>query len=430
MRILLIHNSLYYPSFGGGDKSNRLLMAALAARGHQVRVATRLEAFGEKAHHDFIQQLSERHVRIGRTDGPSVQYYLDGVDVRTLTRESHLRSFVSAHIHAFDPDILLTSTDDPAQLLLEIALRAHRARVVYLVRATVATPFGPDSASPNAARTELLQQVDSAVGVSEYVANYARTWGGLNAVHVPISLLEPGEYPYLGRFDNRFVTLINPCAVKGISIFLELARRFRDVEFAAIPTWGTTPEDFAAMRAEPNIAVLPPVDHIDQILKDTRIVLVPSLWAEARSRLILEGMSRGIPVLASDVGGLREAKLGIDYVLPVNPIVRYRPSLDSLMVPLAEAPPQDIEPWAAALQRLITDRGHYEQLSVASRRAALEYAANLTVEPFEQHLMTVLHRPKIRRTPSAPPSRALAAEKRRLLALKLKRKSDVLTDPE
>ena len=38
MRILLAHNSLYYPSHGGGDKSNRLLMEALAARGHPVRV--------------------------------------------------------------------------------------------------------------------------------------------------------------------------------------------------------------------------------------------------------------------------------------------------------------------------------------------------------------------------------------------------------
>ena len=30
MRILLAHNSLYYPSHGGGDKSNRLLMEALS----------------------------------------------------------------------------------------------------------------------------------------------------------------------------------------------------------------------------------------------------------------------------------------------------------------------------------------------------------------------------------------------------------------
>ncbi len=47
MKILLGHNSTYYPSQGGGDKSNRLLMEALAERGHAVRVVTRTEQFGE-----------------------------------------------------------------------------------------------------------------------------------------------------------------------------------------------------------------------------------------------------------------------------------------------------------------------------------------------------------------------------------------------
>ena len=47
MRILLAHNSLYFPSHGGGDKSNRLLMEALAERGHEVRVVTRVENFGD-----------------------------------------------------------------------------------------------------------------------------------------------------------------------------------------------------------------------------------------------------------------------------------------------------------------------------------------------------------------------------------------------
>ena len=97
------------------------------------------------------------------------------------------------------------------------------------------------------------------------------------------------------------------------------------MEFAAVPTWGTTPADFAALRQRPNISILPPVDDIDDLLRQTRVMLAPSLWAEARSRMILEAMSRGIPVMASDVGGLAEAMLGMDYLLPVNPVPRYRP---------------------------------------------------------------------------------------------------------
>ncbi len=276
-------------------------------------------------------------------------------------------------------------------------MRAARARVVYLVRATIAAPFGPHSSMPSAAKTEALRQADGIVAVSESAAAYAREWGALNAVHVPISLLEPGECPLLGRFDNRFVMMVNPCAMKGISIFLALAERFPEVEFAAVPTWGTTARDLAALRARPNVSVLAPFDNFDDLLKDTRVALVPSLWAEARSRVILEAMSRGIPVIASDVGGLAEAKLGVDYLLPVNPVVRYQPVVDELMVPVADIPEQDVSGWEAALRRLLTDRAHYEQLSAESRKAALAYARDLNVLPFEAYLEAVLRSAKRRR---------------------------------
>ena len=105
------------------------------------------------------------------------------------------------------------------------------------------------------------------------------------AVHVPISLMEPGPYPCLGQLDNEFVTLVNPCAVKGISIFLALAECMPDVRFAAVPTWGTSEQDRAALKKHSNVRILDPVDDIDQMLVRTRVLLVPSLWAEARSRI-------------------------------------------------------------------------------------------------------------------------------------------------
>ena len=422
MRILLAHNSPYYPSYGGGDKSNRLLMEALAGRGHAVRVVARVEHFGEQAHAALVRELAARGAAVDALDGDSVQFRLNGVEVRILTRAPSLRSYFAAQVRVFDPEIIVASTDDPAHLMLDIALRAPRARVVYLVRATVPLPFGPDSGLPSAFHTEALRQADGVVAVSEYVAEYTRQWGGVEAIHVPISLLDPGGHPQLGRFENRFVSMVNPCAVKGISIFLALAERFPGVEFAAVPTWGTTAVDFAALRKLPNIAVLAPMDDIDDLLRQTRVMLAPSLWAEARSRVILEAMSRGIPVMASAVGGLAEAMLGVDYLLPVNPVAHYLPMVDELMVPAVEIPLQDVGPWAAVLERVLTDRAHYEQLAERSRRTALEYARNLHAGPFEAYLEKVLRAPR-RRTgmPRRSGRAALSDDRRRLLALRLKR---------
>ena len=62
MRILLAQNSLYYPAHGGGDKSNRLLVEALAARGHECRVVARISVFGEAEHTQYLAALAARGV--------------------------------------------------------------------------------------------------------------------------------------------------------------------------------------------------------------------------------------------------------------------------------------------------------------------------------------------------------------------------------
>ena len=162
--------------------------------------------------------------------------------------------------------------------------------------------------------------------MSEYVAAYVRQWGGLDASPCPDladGLRHAGD---VGSFDNPFVTMVNPCAVKGIDIFVALAARLPHLQFAAVPTWGTNAQDLAALRSRPNITLLDPVDDIDDLLRRTRVVLVPSLWAEARSRFVVEAMLRGVPVIASDAGGIHEAKLGVPYLIPVNLITRYKPA--------------------------------------------------------------------------------------------------------
>jgi surfactin synthase thioesterase subunit/glycosyltransferase involved in cell wall biosynthesis len=423
VRILLAHNSTYFPSTGGGDKSNRLLMEGLAALGHSVRVATRVENFGPEGHQRLVEELRKRGIEPDISDGTMARFELHGVDVLTLSLSPHLRPFFQAQIDEFDPDIIVTSTDDPGQLLFGLAVKAPRVRVVYLVRATIAVPFGPDSSMVSATKTEALKRADGVVGVSHYVANYVREWSGLDAVHVPISLLDPGsEFPELGHWDNPYVCMVNPCAVKGISIFLQIADLMPDVEFAAVPLWGTQKEELDELRMRPNIHLIGPYDNMDDLLRQTSIMLVPSVWAEARSRVVLESMSRGIPVLASDVGGLHEAKLGVPYLVRVRPIVRYMPSLDSNMVPIADVPPQDAGPWVEILTGLLHSRSRWEDLSRASRKAALQYAENLTAEPFEKYLLDLLKKPKRSHTPQ-PVKPALSDDKRRLLALRVKRRA-------
>lgn len=420
MKILLAHNSLYYPAHGGGDRSNRLLMEALARRQHHCRVIARTADYGHKAQESLVRDLAARGVPVLSSGSGVVLIRYNGVEAHTVANHPNLRAYFNEQVSSFQPDVIVASTDDPAQVLLEAALRFEHPRIVYLARATLPLPFGPDCAFPSAAKTATLRQVDALAGVSRYVSEYVQRHGGIPAVHVPISLLEPGPYPVCGRFENEFITMVNPSATKGISIFLALAGALPHLKFAAVPSWGTNAGDLAALRQARNVTILDPVDDIKDILNRTRLMLIPSLWAEARSRMVIESLVHGVPVLASDVGGLGEAMMGVPYLLPVNPITRYHSRVDENMVPVAEIPDQDISPWMEAIECL-QDSSHWEDIASRSRVAGLQYASGLTAEPFEQLLERTLSVASRRSAvPLKPP---LSPEKQKLLAMRLKKRA-------
>ncbi len=429
MKILLVQNSLYYPAYGGGNKSNRLLLEAMARRGHVCRVLTRVsETLDAERLQTFLADLESRGVEIQSSAGGLVVFELNGVSVHTETSVHRVRRRLVEQIEEFAPDWILVSTDDPLQIFLRAALEKDASRVVYLARTTLALPFGPDSALPSEERTGNLRRVAAIVAVSRYVSDYMRRYAGLEAEALPISLHGSGPFPRLGRFGEGYVTMVNPCAIKGISIFLGLARRFPELPFAAVPMWGTNEDDLQALAELPNVTLLPPVEEIDRLLKKTRVLLAPSLCNDARPRIVFEAMSRGVPVMASDVGGVREAMLGMDYVLPVRPVARYEAGVDAQMVPRAVIPEQELKPWEAVLRRLVTDRRHYEELAARGHETAARHLKELTVAPFEEFLERLGREGRRGAAPDDPKAakgaglESLSPEKRALLLKRLRGK--------
>ncbi len=149
---------------------------------------------------------------------------------------------------------------------------------------------------------------------------------------------------------------------------------------------GHAAADIRLLRSVKHICILEPADDVEEILKLTRVVLVPSLWAEAKGNIIMEAMLRGILVLASDVGGTAEAMLGLHYLIPVNPITNFLNSFDDRMLPIPIVPIQDLRPWHEALNRLLSTRGSYESASISVRTAAIAANAKEIVTLLEQYL--------------------------------------------
>jgi glycosyltransferase involved in cell wall biosynthesis len=384
MRLLLVHNAAYFPSYAGGSRSDQLMAAALARRDHDVRVIARVDDGTYGGREEYVQGLADRGIAAAAVGEGAIAFGLDAVDVHAVTRE-RLRPYVLEQVERFDPDLVLISTD-PLNMLLNDVTRRDAARTVYVARSPILLPFGPHAAFPSRVKTEAIRRARAVITVSSYLADYIRTHAGIDATHVPVQMMEQEDWPALGHPDNRFVTTINPCALKGIAIFAALADLFPETAFAFVPTWGTTARDRADLLARPNMTLLEPRDDIREILRLTRVMLVPSLWGEARARIMIESMLCGVPVLASDAGGNRESTLGVPCLLPVNPIVRYADRFDERKVRVPDVPPQNLGPWRGSLARLLADRDHYAAISASSRLAALRYASELNIIPLESLL--------------------------------------------
>ena len=201
MRILLIQAHSFFPSVGGADKSDRLMIAALARRGHTCRVIARLKDLTQEGHDDYLRALAERSITPSRVKAGVVIFELESVEVNVATT-ADVRSYALEQLKEFDPDVILVSTD-PLNVLIGDLTRVRTAKVVYLVRTTMLLPFGPDSAFPSKAKTEAIRQADSVVTVSHYLANYVLEYSGISAIHLPIQMMEADDWPTLGILTTR-----------------------------------------------------------------------------------------------------------------------------------------------------------------------------------------------------------------------------------
>ena len=207
--------------------------------------------------------------------------------------------------------------------------------------------------------------------------------------------------------------MINPCAVKGISIFLQIAERLPGREFGVLPGWGTTAEDRRALERLPNVRFLPNARNIDDVLAGTRVLLMPSLWYEGFGLIVMENMLRGIPVVASDSGGLKEAKSGTGYVIPVHTIERYQPVFDEHGMPKPVVPRERCRArgWLRCTNCCTTAHA-YERESTSSREVALRFVAGSDAGEMERYLDGTPSAPACRRRRERAPSNPSPRTKR------------------
>lgn len=105
----------------------------------------------------------------------------------------------------------------------------------------------------------------------------------------------------------RYCTIISPCVPKGLSILLRVTSMLPHVPFAACCTSWTNDVTIKVLKQIPNLTLLDSSPRVDDIFEQTRVLLAPSIWAEAFGLVATEACARGIPCVSSGHGGLSEA---------------------------------------------------------------------------------------------------------------------------
>ena len=388
MRVLLTSRASYDPPRGGSTRSNLVWLRELARRGHECHVV----AAGER---DLRSPIMRLHV--------------------ARTPEEQTALFEQA-LHHLEPDRVLVSSEDLSHILLRRALALAADRVVWLAHTPQFFPFGPESWNAEPDGVGLVRRAAGVVAIGHQMAQYIERHAGVRPAVIHPPIYGDGPFERFDTFADGAATMINPCAVKGISIFTGLARALPHVSFTALPGWGTTSDDLCTLASLPNVTITAPCADISELLRRTSVLLMPSLWYEGFGLIVMEAMLRGIPVIASDSGGLKEAKQGTAYVIPVQPIPAYEQAWDERHMPRAVLPEQDLTPWLEAMRKLTSDSAAWREESDRSRAAAIKFVASIDAGALERFLLDL--RPVT--ADPLPARRELTPAKRELLLKRLR----------
>ena len=321
MRILFITAHLYLPQmFGGLQQSTNTLATALIRRGHHASVLCALSPDGLLGRMCRLKiKLSQNKIARDMLNGyPVYRSWLPWETVASVAKVEK-------------PDVIVVLARIPVKMAL--AARQTGIPIMMMLQDVEFKEHGGDFKELG----NIYCAANSAFTARKYYDMF-----GVNP-HVIHPLIFPEKYKT--ETTREFVTYINPHHLKGLNIALEIAKACPDIPFLFQESWPLSPDLLTKLNAQiadlPNVTFQHAIPDMRQVYKRTKILLIPSEWEEAYGRVASEAQISGIPVIASNIGGLPEA-VGQGGVL-----------LD---------PKGDVAPWIDAVKFFWSDDAFYQDI--------------------------------------------------------------------
>jgi glycosyltransferase involved in cell wall biosynthesis len=236
-----------------------------------------------------------------------------GMDVTTYRDLDELRQLVAT----WRPDAIVGTLHDATDAV-RIAKRYAVPSVVYLQDYHFCEPADDEKkmwqlppvnryADADEARY-VIQAADALFACSRYLQNFVGSRRGRRPelLRCQFDPVEGALAPAAER-QRSYVTALCGFRHKGLDVFLRIAELLpaeqfllvgepgRDIALSYLPIIARHANVTLGGRMEPK-----------QFLAMSRVVLVPSQWAEPFGRIAVEAMAHGVPTLVSLIGGLAE----------------------------------------------------------------------------------------------------------------------------
>jgi glycosyltransferase involved in cell wall biosynthesis len=299
---------------------------------------------------DQAARYSCRNVPVDLVFGP-------GLDAYEREAQKRIAAEFARAVKEKRPDLVLANCRDLPALRF-IARDCPVPAVFFLTEdeymrpeAAALTPEGEELAAD-------MRHVRHVIVASEFLRQSLKASWGIEA-QVFLNAVNVDYYELAKESPGEYIAMLSPFTHKGIDIVLKLAAAMPDENFLVVGGLGP---DYRQRRTE--FASCPNLTHwiyqrdVRDVFRQSRLVLVPSLWEEAVSRVVVEALASGTPVIAAESGGIRTAGGDAALYLPVKKLK------DG-----GDPREQDIGPWIAAIRRF-ADKAYYdEQVSKARERS-------------------------------------------------------------
>jgi len=323
MRLLSVTTYAYLPAgFGGSALSTHDMCLALLERGVRPTVLVR-------AHKDLARVL-----RRNRKDAVADAAF--GYDI---VRAIDAVGYIDRVVDSFDPTVAVVQSGRQIECVKRLIARGVPT-IVYV----------RDVEFDRLSEPYFTHPLVSYVANSDFTAQAVRRRAGIECAVIPPIVRRAS---YATESARTHIVFINPKPEKGVDLVLAVARRLRERAFLIVEAWPLSRWErlklTIAARMCKNIVLRKPALDMREVYRHARLLLVPSRWSEAWGRIVTEAHCSGIPVIATDIGGLPEA-VGQGGILI--------------------APDAGAEAWANAVELLWNDAAVYAGYVQAARTSA------------------------------------------------------------